>query len=85
MDNMGSLLMDAATLMLTGMSVVFVFLTMLVYLVQLMSKLVSTEMPEPVMTAHLNDTVPPPSSAVNPKVVAAIAAAVHQYRTSVVK
>ncbi|MEL0611342.1 OadG family transporter subunit, partial [Vibrio echinoideorum] len=40
MTNIGSLLGDAATLMIKGMSVVFIFLTILVYLVRLMSKLV---------------------------------------------
>ncbi len=48
MTNIGSLLVDAATLMLTGMAVVFIFLTILVYLVRLMSKLVPEEVPEPI-------------------------------------
>lgn len=48
MTNIGSLLGDAATLMITGMSVVFIFLTILVYLVRLMSKLVPEEVPEPI-------------------------------------
>ncbi len=45
MINIGSLLGDAATLMVTGMTVVFVFLTILVYLVRLLSKLVPQEVP----------------------------------------
>lgn len=45
MTDIGSLLLEAATLMLTGMGVVFVFLTILVYLVQLMSKLLPVELP----------------------------------------
>ncbi len=48
MTNIGSLLVDAATLMLTGMAVVFIFLTILVYLVRLMSKLVPEEVPAPI-------------------------------------
>ncbi|WP_029827027.1 oxaloacetate decarboxylase subunit gamma, partial [Vibrio parahaemolyticus] len=48
MTNIGSLLVDAATLMVTGMAVVFIFLTILVYLVRLLSKLVPEEVPEPI-------------------------------------
>ncbi|EGU49428.1 oxaloacetate decarboxylase subunit gamma [Vibrio orientalis CIP 102891 = ATCC 33934] len=85
MDNIGSLLVDAATLMLTGMIVVFIFLTILVYLVRLMSKLVPEEVPAPIATPHQNNKVQSPSSTVSPNVVAAISAAVHQYRTSTAK
>ncbi|KHA60975.1 oxaloacetate decarboxylase subunit gamma [Vibrio variabilis] len=85
MDNIGSLLVDAATMMFTGMVVVFLFLTILVYLVRLMSKLVPEEVPEPIATPNQNNKVQPTSSAVSPKVVAAISAAVHQYRTSTAK
>ncbi|MGC9402790.1 MULTISPECIES: oxaloacetate decarboxylase subunit gamma [Vibrio] len=85
MTNIGSLLGDAATLMLTGMAVVFIFLTILVYLVRLMSKLVPTEVPESFATPNQNNTVQSNPSAISPKVVAAISAAVHQYRTSTAK
>ncbi|WP_070963140.1 oxaloacetate decarboxylase subunit gamma [Vibrio sonorensis] len=85
MDNIGSLLVDAATLMATGMVVVFLFLTILVYLVRLMSSLVPEETPEPIATPNQNNRAQAPSSAVSPKVVAAISAAVHQYRTSTAK
>ena len=85
MENVGSLLVDAAALMLTGMAVVFIFLTILVYLVRLMSKLVPEEVPEPISTPKQNNKVQPNASAVSPKVVAAISAAVHQYRTSTAK
>ncbi len=54
MTNIGSLLGDAATLMITGMSVVFIFLTILVYLVRLMSKLVPEEVPEPIAAPKKN-------------------------------
>jgi oxaloacetate decarboxylase gamma subunit len=84
MTTIGSQLMDAATLMLTGMAVVFVFLTILVYLVKLMSKLVPEEVPPqaiiPTTSAQTNST-----PAVSPSVVAAISAAVHQYRTATAK
>ncbi|KJY81748.1 oxaloacetate decarboxylase subunit gamma [Vibrio galatheae] len=85
MDNIGSLLIDAATLMVTGMAVVFIFLTILVYLVRLMSKLVPEEVPAPIATPIQNNKVQSSSSAVSPKVVAAISAAVHQYRASTAK
>lgn len=84
MDTIGSQLLDAATLMITGMSVVFIFLTILVYLVRLMSRLVPEEVPEPISTPKLNKKVQS-SSAVSPQVVAVISAAVHQYRTSTAK
>ncbi|MDA0121971.1 MULTISPECIES: oxaloacetate decarboxylase subunit gamma [Vibrio] len=81
MTNIGSLLVDAATLMLTGMAVVFIFLTILVYLVRLMSKLVPEEVPAPKTNTNVQST----SSAVSPQVVAAISAAIHKHRASVAK
>lgn len=72
MTNIGSLLVDAATLMLTGMAVVFIFLTILVYLVRLMSKLVPEEVPEPIAAPKTNTNIQSTSSAVSPQVVAAI-------------
>ncbi|CAM2752455.1 MULTISPECIES: oxaloacetate decarboxylase subunit gamma [Vibrio] len=86
MTNIGSLLVDAATLMMTGMGFVFLFLTILVYLVRLMSKLVPQEVPQPISTPIKNKKVPVKSGALNqqtvsPQVVAAISAAVHQHRT----
>jgi len=80
MTNIGSLLVDAATLMVTGMGFVFIFLTILVYLVRLMSKLVPQEVPQPISTPNQNKKVPVKSAGVSPQVVAAISAAVHQHR-----
>jgi len=85
MTNIGSLLGDAATLMITGMSVVFIFLTILVYLVRLMSKLVPEEVPEPIAVPKKNLKKQSNPSAVSPQVVAAISAAVNQYRASTAK
>ncbi|MDF2154152.1 oxaloacetate decarboxylase subunit gamma [Vibrio sp. CAU 1672] len=85
MTNIGSLLADAAILMVTGMAVVFTFLTILVYLVRLMSKLVPEELPEPIAAPKPLTKVPSTTSAVSPQVVAAISAAIHQHRASVVK
>ncbi|MFD2178639.1 oxaloacetate decarboxylase subunit gamma [Veronia pacifica] len=73
-----SLLQEALTLMLTGMSVVFVFLTILIFLVGLMSRLVPEELPSKVTPSQ--PASPGQSNAVNPETIAAISAAVHQYR-----
>ncbi|RXJ71034.1 oxaloacetate decarboxylase subunit gamma [Veronia nyctiphanis] len=76
---LGSVLEQALTLMLTGMSVVFVFLTILIFLVRIMSKLVPQEVP-------VAPTPIPPSSgqtnAVSQETIAAISAAVHQHRNT---
>ncbi len=85
MTNIGSLLVDAATLMVTGMAVVFIFLTILVYLVRLLSKLVPEEVPEPIAAPKTNTRVQSTSSAVSPQVVVAISAAIHQHRASIAK
>ncbi|MDE1253336.1 oxaloacetate decarboxylase subunit gamma [Vibrio aestuarianus] len=85
MTNIGSLLVDAATLMVTGMAVVFIFLTILVYLVRLMSKLVPEEVPQPIAAPTQNRKVQSNPSAVSPQVVAVISAAVHQYRSASAK
>jgi oxaloacetate decarboxylase (Na+ extruding) subunit gamma len=86
MINIGSLLLDAATLMVTGMTVVFLFLTIMVYLVSFMSRMLPKEEPKSMVAPkratrqQLQDP-----SAVNSQVVAAIAAAVHQHRSSAAK
>ncbi|BBM63817.1 putative oxaloacetate decarboxylase gamma chain [Vibrio alfacsensis] len=85
MTNIGSLLVDAATLMITGMTVVFIFLTILVYLVRLLSKLVPEEVPEPIAAPKTNTNIQSTSSAVSPQVVVAISAAIHQHRAAVAK
>jgi len=78
MTDIGSLLEQAAALMVTGMGVVFMFLTILVYLVRLMSSLVPEEVPQPIAAPIVQQS----SSTVSPQVVAAVSAAVHRYRTS---
>ncbi len=84
MDNsIGSLLWQAATIMVTGMGVVFLFLTITVYLVTLMSKLVPKEsLPEIVPRTQANVSK---SQGVEPQVIAAISAAIHQYRNNKAK
>ncbi|WED21406.1 oxaloacetate decarboxylase subunit gamma [Vibrio sp. JC009] len=84
MTDIGSLLGQAASLMITGMGVVFVFLTILVYLVRLMSRIVPQEVPQPIAPIQ-NQNTQSTSSTVSPQVVAAISAAVHKYRNSETK
>ncbi|EKI0757732.1 TPA: oxaloacetate decarboxylase subunit gamma [Vibrio cholerae] len=85
MTHIGSLLLDAATLMVTGMAVVFLFLTLLVYLVQFMSCVIPQEVPEAAATPKKSQKVQPVTDSVSPQVVAAIAAAVHQHRSATAK
>jgi oxaloacetate decarboxylase gamma subunit len=75
------LLAKAGNLMLIGMVVVFAFLGMLVWLTKLMSSTVMhyqkrTTLP----TALPQDTVPPSGGEIPQQTVAAITAAIHQYR-----
>lgn len=79
MTDIGSLLLEAATLMLTGMGVVFVFLTILVYLVQLMSKLLPVELP-PKQVLAVQKNLDFDQTTVQPQVIAAISAAVKLHR-----
>ncbi|MDD9197247.1 oxaloacetate decarboxylase subunit gamma [Aliivibrio sp. S3MY1] len=79
MTDIGSLLLEAATLMLTGMGVVFVFLTILVYLVQLMSKLLPVELP-PKQVLAVQKNLDLDQTTVQPQVIAAISAAVKLHR-----
>jgi len=86
MNNIGSLLFDAATLMFTGMAFVFLFLTLLVYLVILMAKVIPQE--QPVVPSIPTKNVKPAQATdegTSPQVIAAISAAVHKYRSSAEK
>lgn len=79
------LLMEAANLLLVGMSVVFIFLTLLIGAVQLIAY-INSRLPEetvavpapkpPVQRQTVN------SGAVGDSTIAAISAAIHQYRQS---
>lgn len=79
MADIGSLLWEAATLMLTGMCVVFAFLTILVYLVQLMSKLLPVELP-PKQALAVQKVQNPDQTTVQPQIIAAISAAIKLHR-----
>ncbi|MDD1791831.1 oxaloacetate decarboxylase subunit gamma [Enterovibrio makurazakiensis] len=77
--DLGSTLEQAATLMFTGMAVVFVFLTILIALVNLMSRLVPEELPPQVTsttTPNQNN-----NGQISGDTIAAISAAVHKYRS----
>ncbi|WP_141439954.1 OadG family protein [Vreelandella titanicae] len=77
------LLQEGLALMALGMGVVFVFLTVLVISVTLMSKLVGGFQPAPVAVNTGNKSSPSSgSSAQNDEVMAVISAAVHRYRSS---
>lgn len=81
-DDISTILVDSAMLLLVGMSVVFVFLTLLIGAIHLIQWLCNK------FPAAEEPYVPQPSGAVatakkddiNPQLVAAISSAVHQYR-----
>lgn len=75
---MTELMSSGVELMFAGMGIVFLFLTMLVFAINLMSALVQRFFPEappaPAIAQVATSTVPDKAT------VAAITAAVHQYR-----
>lgn len=72
------LLLEAAGLMLIGMVTVFTFLFMLVLLLQLMSKVIQRYFP--VKMPEKSNKIEHTADGVSPAIIAAISAAVHQYR-----
>ncbi len=86
MTDIGSLLRESATLMVLGMAFVFIFLTLLVYLVSLMTRVLPREAPPIVGKAPTSPVQPVPgATTTHPQTIAAISAAVHRYRSSVNK
>ncbi len=85
MTDIGSLLRESATLMVLGMAFVYIFLTLLVYLVRLMTRLLPAEAPPMVAPVRKLSTQPAATDTTNPQMIAAISAAVHHYRSSVNK
>ena len=74
---MNELIMSGVELMLVGMGIVYLFLTMLVVVINIMSKVVERFFPEaPANTL----VVPTVSSGIDKSTIAAISAAVHTYR-----
>lgn len=79
---MESLISQGLSLMVFGMGFVFVFLTLLVGVTTLMSKLVMKFEPEAVpVQKKRKAAVPKAAPTENDELVAVITAAVHQYRS----
>ncbi|MSP28796.1 MAG: sodium pump decarboxylase subunit gamma [Methylococcales bacterium] len=72
---MTELMSSGIELMVAGMTIVFLFLVMLVGAINLMSFLVQRFFPEQPTSTHLT------TGGVDKNVIAAITAAVHQYRS----
>lgn len=73
---MTEMMSNGVELMFAGMGIVFLFLTMLVGAINLMSSLVQRFFPDmPVMGA-----IPTVASGIDKIIIAAIAAAIHQHR-----
>ncbi|WP_025674971.1 oxaloacetate decarboxylase subunit gamma [Salinivibrio socompensis] len=77
--DLGPLLEQALTLMLTGMAVVFVFLSTLIFLVRQLERFGDPIPPSAAKTPAQPNAKPAPEN-VSPDVVAAITVAVQQYR-----
>ncbi|NUY56852.1 MULTISPECIES: oxaloacetate decarboxylase subunit gamma [Salinivibrio] len=77
--DLGPLLEQALTLMLTGMVVVFVFLSTLIFLVHQLERF-GDPTPPAAAKAPAKPNAQPASENVSPDVVAAITVAVQQYR-----
>jgi oxaloacetate decarboxylase gamma subunit len=80
LSNMTELMSDAVNLMIVGMGFVFVFLTILVFVTSLMSKMVQKYAPEPEKKASL--AAPIAATASNDaQLLAVLSAAVAKYRS----
>ena len=82
-QDISSLLTDAAVLLLVGMSVVFFFLSLLIIAIQGIAWFCrrfsdTAEAPREMVKAQQN---PSPQAPIDPAVIAAVTAAVHQYRS----
>ena len=75
---MTEMMSSGVELMFAGMGIVFLFLTMLVIAINIMSSLVQRFFPDaPIQVV----TAPPVSSGIDKSIIAAITAAVHQHRS----
>jgi len=77
---MSELMSSGVELMFAGMGIVFLFLTMLVFAINIMSSLVQRLFPEAPPTA--TQIAPTVASGTDKSIVAAISAAVHHYRSN---
>ena len=84
--NVSGLLVEAGTLLLVGMSVVFVFLTLLIGAINLIamicSKFPEDDTQKPYARVGASRDNNKNQNQISPATVAAISAAVHQYRKS---
>lgn len=76
---MDSLVSEGLNLMVYGMGFVFVFLTLLVFVTTMMSKLVNKFLPEPIVEQKAKASAPQ-ATANNDELLAVLTAAVHKYR-----
>ncbi len=74
---MTELMSSGIELMFAGMGIVFLFLTMLVIVINVMSGLIQRYLPEEEII-----TSSAPNAAIDNRYIAAITAAVHQYRST---
>ena len=77
--NVSELLAEAGILMLVGMLVVFLFLSMLIVAIKLLTKFAEAY-PDPIKPTRNEIKKPISSSKTSPQVIAAITAAVKQYK-----
>ncbi|WP_448211462.1 OadG family transporter subunit [Colwellia sp. MEBiC06753] len=82
MESLGELFIEAGTLMLAGMVFVFAFLGILVVVINTVLAPLANKFPDPVAQSVTRSRVNKPveTNGVSPSVVAAISAAVSQYR-----
>ncbi len=73
---MTELLMQGLELMVVGMGIVFIFLTLLIFILNIMSSIIQRYFPEPQVFAKKAR-----ASQIDPNVLAAISAAVHRHRS----
>jgi len=81
MDGIFHLLLSAGNLMLIGMAFVFTFLGLVVVVTGWLAKFAPEPQSEPRMATPVSQPAIPLTSAADPRLMAAIAAAVHRYRS----
>ncbi len=72
---MTELLMPGLELLVVGMGIVFIFLTLLIFILNIMSSIIQRYFPEPQLI-----TKKAQENQIDPDVLAAISAAVHRHR-----
>ena len=83
MDQLSQLFVEAGTLMLAGMVFVFAFLGLLVVIINVLLAPLANKYPDPVAQSNTRPTInrsPSAATGTSANVVAAISAAVNQYR-----